>query len=66
MDLNLEVVKEKPERLELFKFKVKESQDKFRVLTSETTKFTECFSGKIPFKKEIDIRHCFISIEQLC
>ena len=44
MDLNLEVIKEKPERLELFNFKEKESQDKFRVLTSETTNFTECSS----------------------
>ena len=54
MDLNLEVVKDKPERLELFNFKEKESQEKFRVLTSETSKFTECFSGKIPLEKEID------------
>ena len=54
LDMDLEVIKEKPERLELFNFKNKQSQEKFRILTSETKEFTECFSGKKPLLKKID------------
>jgi hypothetical protein len=54
LDMDLEVIKEKPERMELFNFKNKQSQEKFRILTSETKEFTECFSGKKPLLKKID------------
>ena len=54
MDLNLEVTKEKPERQELFNFKDVEAQQKFKLLTSETTEFTECFAGQIPLKMKVE------------
>ena len=46
LDMDLEVIKEKPERQELFNFKDKQCQEKFTILTSETKEFTECFRGK--------------------
>ena len=43
MDIDLEFIKEKPEREEFFNFKDKEGQDRFRKITSETEEFTNCF-----------------------
>ena len=54
LDMDLEVIKEKPERQELFNFKDKQCQEKFTILTSETKEFTECFRGKKPLLKKID------------
>ena len=43
MDLNLKITHEKPARDELYNFKNKEAQIKFKNLTSETKDFTNCF-----------------------
>ena len=43
MDLNLKIMHEKPARDELYNFKNKEAQIKFKNLTSETKDFTNCF-----------------------
>ena len=44
MDINLEFISEKPERVELFNFKDKDSQVVFKKITTETDEFTKCFS----------------------
>ena len=54
MDLDLDVMKEKPQRQEMYDFKDKKSQEKFQIMTSETKEFTECFSGEKPLLKKID------------
>ena len=36
LDLNLEFTKEKPQREEIFNFKVNKSQEAFKILTTET------------------------------
>ena len=53
LDLDLEVLKEKPERVEIYNFKDKQSQETFRILTSETKEFTDCFEGKKPLLQKI-------------
>ena len=53
MDLDLKIVFEKPERRELWNFKNKEAQENFKVLTSETTEFSDCFSNKLPLLNQI-------------
>ena len=53
MDVNLEVCKEQPERQEMFNFKDNESQEAFRILTSETSAFSECFKGNIPLLQKV-------------
>ena len=45
MDLNLKITHEKPAREELYNFKNKEAQIKFKNLTSETKDFTNCFEN---------------------
>ena len=45
MDLDLKIIKEKPAREEVFNFKNKECQTKFKILTSETKEFTNCFQN---------------------
>ena len=54
MDVELEVTKEKPERQEVFNFKDKESQELFKVMTSETEAFTDCFDNKIPLLQNVE------------
>ena len=46
LDLNIEYVKETSERQEIYNFKDKRSQETFKINTSETKEFTECFNGK--------------------
>ena len=43
MYLDLKVVRKKPKRIELYNFKNREAQEKFKNLTSETDDFSKCF-----------------------
>ena len=54
LDVDLEIVKEKPERQELYNFKDKPSQEMFKMLTSETNEFSECFSNETPLLQNIE------------
>ena len=45
MDLNVQIIKEKPVRQEIYNFKNKECQARFQTLTSETQDFTDCFQN---------------------
>ena len=54
MDINLEYVSEKPERVELFHFKNKEAQAKFQKMTSETNEFTDCFEDDNMLQLQIE------------
>ena len=54
LDLDLDFVSEKPERIEIFNFKNTESQAVFRKLTSETEDFTNCFQDGKPLKQQIE------------
>ena len=64
LDLNIEITKERPERMEIFNFKDRNSQEVFKINTSETREFTECFNGedsleyKIENWRKILISHC--------
>ena len=49
----MEVITEEPEREEIHNFKDKQSQEAFRILTSETNEFTDCFVGKQPLLQKI-------------
>ena len=54
MDLDLEVKKEIPERREVFNFEDSESQEKFKISTSGTKAFTNCFSGDLPLIQKVE------------
>ena len=54
LDLNMEITKERPERMEIFNFKDKKSQEAFKINTSETDEFTECFKGEDPLIQKIE------------
>ena len=54
MDLDLEFQKEIPERREVFNFKDSESQEKFKISTSDTKAFTNCFSGDLPLLQKVE------------
>ena len=43
LKLNLNIVHEKPSKVELFNFRDKASQERFRLNTTETTDFSKCF-----------------------
>ena len=53
MDLNLELLREKPVRNEMFNFKDVNSQKMFTNLTSNTTKFTSCFEGQSSLEEKV-------------
>ena len=53
LDLDLKFVSEKPQRVEIYDFKNKESQMKFRKLTSETDDFSKCFMNETPLWSQI-------------
>ena len=54
-DCDLEIINEKPERLEILDFKHKEAQGNFKNLTSDTKDFTNCFSTKnVPLIKQVE------------
>ena len=54
MDVDLELINEKPERFEFFDFKNKNSQETFKKLTSETAEFSNCFSDEKPLHKQVE------------
>ena len=54
LDLELEIKKEKPERHEIYNFKNKECQELFKINTTETSDFTECFDGDSPLVEKIE------------
>ena len=54
MDLNLKVTTEKPQRREIWNFRNKEAQQKFKIHTSETLQFSKCFEDNLPVLKQID------------
>ena len=54
MDVDLELITEKPQRIEYFDFKNKHSQEMFKKLTSETAEFLNCFNNGKPLQKQVD------------
>ena len=48
MDVDLEIEDFKPERIKVYNFNSKENQEKLKILTSETTDFTNCFNSNAP------------------
>ena len=54
MDLNLKIVKEKPKRVEIYNFKEREAQNKFKKLTSETDAFSKCFMTDVSLLEQVD------------
>ena len=55
VDMDLKVIREKPKRCEIWNFKNKEAQDKFKDLTSVTTDFSGCFENNLPVFKQIEM-----------
>ena len=54
MDVNLKFSKVRPERQEMFNFKDKEGLNKFKILTSETREFSECFNKNAPLTTQVE------------
>ena len=52
--IDLEIVTVKPKRQEVWNFKNKEAQKKFKVLTTETEEFSNCFKNNLPILKQIE------------
>ena len=53
MDINLTVMTEKPKRRELYNFKNEQGQQQFRIKTTNTNDFTNCFQIKLPLEEQI-------------
>ena len=54
IDIDLKVIVEKPKRNEIWNFKSKEGQEKFKTLTSETNDLSNCFKNNLPVQKQIE------------
>ena len=54
MDLDLKVESAKPERNEIYNFKEKEGQIKFKQITSNTSEFTDCFKNEKPLLEQVE------------
>ena len=54
MDIDINFVSEKPERIEIFNFKDEKSQLNFRKSTTETEDFTNCFGDDAPLLSQIE------------
>ena len=54
MDLALEIITEKPKRTEIWNFKNHEDQETFKLLTSETNEFSNCFQNELPVLKQFE------------
>ena len=54
MDLSLKITTEKPKRVEVWNFKNKEAQSKFKIQTSETDEFSSCFDNDLPILQQIE------------
>ena len=50
----MEFLKEKPIRQKFYNFKDGESQNIFKTLTSQTTKFTDCLKGEESFTRKVE------------
>ena len=53
MDVNLEIISEKPVRREIFQFKNEASLEKFNDITSNTSQFTNCFKSNLPLSEQV-------------
>ena len=56
LDISLEFSNLKPERIEIFQFKNKNSQAEFKKLTSNTTDFSSCFENDLAFEDQAKSR----------
>ena len=54
LDLNIKVITEKPKRIEVWNYKNKKAQYNFKIQTSETKEFSNCFENNIPVLKQIE------------
>ena len=54
MDVDLNIIAEKPERKEVFHFKDFESQKKFQMSTTETIEFSNCFNNNLDVLKQVE------------
>ena len=54
MDVNLNILSEKPKRKVMWNFKNKSAQEKFKKLTSETNDFSHCFDNDLSVIDQID------------
>ena len=54
LDLNLKVITEKPKRVEVWNFKNTKAQQDFKIQTSETMEFSNCFENNLPVLKQIE------------
>ena len=55
MDLDLKFESEKPVRDEMYNFKNKVEQEKFKKITSETNNFSKCFESEAQFCHRLKI-----------
>ena len=71
IDLDLKVTSEKPIRKEIWNFKDKDSQEKFKMQTSKTLEFTSCFENKLPLQEQIENwrkvlkTHCSLAFKKI-
>ena len=54
LDLNLKVVIEKPKRREIWSLKNKNDQKNFKMSTTNTRDFTDCYETKLELKTQIE------------
>ena len=54
MDVNLQLITEKPVRREIFNFKDKESLEAFKDITSRTEEFSDCYNDDQPLLKQVE------------
>ena len=54
IDLNLEIIPQKPTRHHVWNFKNKEAQKTFKNKTSETNEFSNCFKNKLSLGEQIE------------
>ena len=54
LDLDLKVVTEKPKRREIWSLKNKNDQKSFKISTTKTKEFTDCFENKLELKSQIE------------
>ena len=54
LDIDLNILNEKPVRRELYNFKDKVAQENFKSATSETKDFTSCFLNDLPLINQVE------------
>ena len=52
LEVNLQFSNLKPERIEIFQFKNRNSQLEFKQLTTNTTDFSNCFKNELEFEDQ--------------